>query len=136
MSADARRASASPSCACACQTLPGFTVGPAALGALEAGQRVGRTPRQQLNDLGIETERPVEASVWTNEEGSRFAPAMVGSGVNAGVITLDDGLSRADAEGKTMGEERSRIGCAGTEAMGGRAMHAFFETHIEQGPIL
>ena len=97
-----------------------------------AGLEVIRT----LNDLGIETERPLEASVWTNEEGSRFAPAMVASGVYAGVFTLDYGLSRADADGKTMGEELKRIGYAGTEPVGGRAVHAFFETHIEQGPIL
>ena len=97
-----------------------------------AGLEVIRT----LNDLGIETERPVEASVWTNEEGSRFAPAMVASGVYAGVFTLEYGLSRADADGKTMGEELERIGYAGSEPMGGRPVHAFFETHIEQGPIL
>ena len=97
-----------------------------------AGLEVIRT----LNDHGIQTERPVEASVWTNEEGSRFAPAMVASGVYAGVFTLEYGLSRADADGKTMGEELKRIGYAGTEPMGGRAVHAFFETHIEQGPIL
>ena len=97
-----------------------------------AGLEVIRT----LNDLGIETERPVEASVWTNEEGSRFAPAMVASGVYAGVFTLEYGLSRADADGKTMGEELKRIGYAGSELVGGRPVHAFFETHIEQGPIL
>ena len=97
-----------------------------------AGLEVIRT----LNDLGIETERPVEASVWTNEEGSRFAPAMVASGVYAGVFTLEYGLSRADADGKTMGEELKRIGYAGSEPVGGRPVHAFFETHIEQGPIL
>ena len=97
-----------------------------------AGLEVIRT----FNDLGIETERPVEASVWTNEEGSRFAPAMVASGVYAGVFTLEYGLSRTDADGKTMGEELKRIGYAGSEPMGGRPVHAFFETHIEQGPIL
>ena len=97
-----------------------------------AGLEVIRT----LNDHGIETERPVEASVWTNEEGSRFAPAMVASGVYAGVFTLEYGLSRTDSEGKTMGEELQRIGYAGPEPVGGRAVHAFFETHIEQGPIL
>ena len=97
-----------------------------------AGLEVIRT----LNDLGIETERPVEATVWTNEEGSRFAPAMVASGVYAGVFPLDYGLSRADIDGRTMGEELQRIGYAGTEPVGGRSVHAFFETHIEQGPIL
>ena len=97
-----------------------------------AGLEVMRT----LNDQGIQTERPVETSVWTNEEGSRFAPAMVASGVYAGVFTLEYGLSRADADGKTMGEELKRIGYAGSEPVGGRPVHAFFETHIEQGPIL
>ncbi len=97
-----------------------------------AGLEVIRT----LNDLKIETERPVEASVWTNEEGSRFAPAMVGSGVYAGVFSLDYGHSRTDQQGKTIGEELARIGYLGSEPMGNRPVHAFFETHIEQGPIL
>ena len=97
-----------------------------------AGLEVIRT----LNDLGLETERPVEASVWTNEEGSRFAPAMVGSGVYAGVFSLEYGHSRTDQQGKTIGEELKRIGYLGTEPMGNRPVHAFFETHIEQGPIL
>ena len=97
-----------------------------------AGLEVIRT----LNDHGIETERPVEASVWTNEEGSRFAPAMVGSGVYAGVFSLEYGHSRTDPEGKTLGEELKRIGYLGDQPMGNRPVHAFFETHIEQGPIL
>ncbi len=97
-----------------------------------AGLEVIRT----LNDHGIETERPVEASVWTNEEGSRFAPAMVGSGVYAGVFSLAYGHSRTDQQGKTIGEELKRIGYLGAETMGNRPVHAFFETHIEQGPIL
>src|SRR5687768_7575933 len=88
-----------------------------------------------LNDHGIETERPVEVVIWTNEEGSRFAPAMVASGVFAGVFTLDYGLSRADVDGRTMGEELARIGYAGDRAMG-KPVHAAFELHIEQGPIL
>jgi len=91
---------------------------------------------RSLNDLDIATEHPVEAVVWTNEEGSRFAPAMVASGVFAGAFDLEYGLSRADVDGKTMGEELERIGYAGPEEVGGRAIHAFFETHIEQGPIL
>lgn len=97
-----------------------------------AGLEVIRT----LNDHGTQTERPVEVSVWTNEEGSRFAPSMVASGVYAGVFTLDYGLSRTDSEGKTIGQELERIGYAGSEPVGGRPVHAFFETHIEQGPIL
>lgn len=90
---------------------------------------------RSLNDLGLETEHPVEVAVWTNEEGSRFAPAMVASGVFAGVFDLDYGLTRADPDGKTMGEELARIGYAG-DAPVGRPVHAYFEAHIEQGPIL
>ena len=91
---------------------------------------------RSLNDLGYETEHPVEVVVWTNEEGSRFAPAMVSSGVFGGVFDLEYGLSRADQDGKTMGEELERIGYAGPEDVGGRDVHAYFEAHIEQGPIL
>jgi N-carbamoyl-L-amino-acid hydrolase len=97
-----------------------------------AGLEVIRT----LNDLHYETNAPIEVVVWTNEEGSRFAPAMVASGVFAGVFTEEYGLSRADLDGKTMGEELQRIGYAGDLPVGGRKFGAFFETHIEQGPIL
>lgn len=97
-----------------------------------AGLEVIRT----LNDYNYETQRPVEVAVWTNEEGSRFAPAMVASGVFAGVFDLDYGLSRKDIDGKSMGEELARIGYAGSEPVGGRPAAAFFEAHIEQGPIL
>jgi N-carbamoyl-L-amino-acid hydrolase len=89
-----------------------------------------------LNDYNYETNAPVEVAVWTNEEGSRFAPAMVASGVFAGVFDLAYGLSRADVDGKTMGEELKRIGYAGDQPVGGRPVGAFFEAHIEQGPIL
>ena len=89
-----------------------------------------------LNDLRIETEHPIEVVIWTNEEGSRFAPAMVASGVFAGVFTLEYGLSRKDVDGKTIGEELERIGYAGEAPCGGRPVHAAFELHIEQGPIL
>ncbi|MBR9866076.1 MAG: Zn-dependent hydrolase [Oceanospirillales bacterium] len=88
-----------------------------------------------LNDYNIETDHPVEASIWTNEEGSRFAPAMVASGVFAGVFDLEYGLSRADLDGKTMGEELQRIGYAGEHEVGS-PVKAFFEAHIEQGPVL
>jgi N-carbamoyl-L-amino-acid hydrolase len=91
---------------------------------------------RSLNDHGIETEHPVEVVIWTNEEGSRFAPAMVASGVFAGVFTLEYGLSRKDVDGKTIGEELKRIGYAGDLPCGGRPLHAAFELHIEQGPIL
>lgn len=100
------------------------------------GVLAGLEVLRSLNDLGVETERPVEVAVWTNEEGSRFAPAMVASGVFSGVFDLDYGLSRVDQEGKTIGAELERIGYAGAEAVGGRPLHAYFEAHIEQGPIL
>ncbi len=88
-----------------------------------------------LNDAGATTKAPIEVSAWTNEEGSRFAPAMVSSGVFAGVFDLDYGLGRKDLDGKTIGEELARIGYAG-EAPVGKPVRAFFEAHIEQGPIL
>ena len=97
-----------------------------------AGLEVIRT----LNDLDYETNAPVEVSAWTNEEGSRFAPAMVASGVFGGVFDLAYGLGCADRDGKTIGEELKRIGYAGDMDCGGREVGAFFETHIEQGPIL
>jgi N-carbamoyl-L-amino-acid hydrolase len=97
-----------------------------------AGLEVIRT----LNDMSYETAAPVEVSAWTNEEGSRFAPAMVSSGVFAGAFDLDYGLSRRDLEDKTIGEELARIGYAGEAEVGGRPFGAFFEAHIEQGPIL
>jgi len=89
-----------------------------------------------LNDHNIQTKHAIEASVWTNEEGSRFPPAMVASGVFAGVFDLEYGLSRADLDGLTMGEELERIGYNGALEVGNRAFKAFFEAHIEQGPIL
>jgi N-carbamoyl-L-amino-acid hydrolase len=89
-----------------------------------------------LNDLDIRTKHPIEVAMWTNEEGSRFAPAMVASGVFAGEFTLEQGLASKDVDGKTFGEELSRIGYAGPVPVGGRPVHAFFELHIEQGPIL
>ncbi len=88
-----------------------------------------------LNDAGYETNAPVEVAVWTNEEGARFAPAMVASGVFAGAFDLDYALSRTDPEGKRFGEELQRIGYAGPEPVGFR-IGAYFEAHIEQGPIL
>jgi N-carbamoyl-L-amino-acid hydrolase len=102
-----------------------------ALGVL-AALEVVRT----MNDLGVQTRHPVEVSMWTNEEGSRFAPSMVASGVFAGVFALDHALGLTDSAGKTMGAELQRIGFAGDQPMGGRPIHAFFELHIEQGPIL
>ncbi|WP_425044102.1 Zn-dependent hydrolase [Primorskyibacter sp. S87] len=89
-----------------------------------------------LNDLGIKTRHPIVATNWTNEEGTRFAPAMLASGVFAGMHTQDWAYEREDAAGKTFGDELARIGWRGDEEVGARKMHAFFELHIEQGPIL
>lgn len=89
-----------------------------------------------LNDLGIKTRHPIVVTNWTNEEGTRFAPAMLASGVFAGVHGLEWAYDRTDAEGKRFGDELERIGWLGEEAVGARKMRAFFELHIEQGPIL
>ena len=98
-----------------------------------AGLEIVRT----LNDLAYQTEAPVEIVAWTNEEGSRFSPAMVGSGVFAGVFDLSYGLERPDnVTGVSLGAELDRIGFAGPEPVGGRKVAAYFEAHIEQGPIL
>ncbi|HEK1011500.1 TPA: Zn-dependent hydrolase [Pseudomonas putida] len=97
-----------------------------------AGLEVIRT----LNDLGIETEAPLEVVVWTNEEGSRFPPCMMGSGVFAGKFTLEDTLAKRDAQGVTVGEALNAIGYAGQRAVLGHPVGAYFEAHIEQGPIL
>ena len=89
-----------------------------------------------MNDLGIKTKHPIVATNWTNEEGTRFAPAMLASGVFAGIHTQDWAYDREDAEGLKFGDELARIGWKGEEEVGARKMHAFFELHIEQGPIL
>ncbi|MCC0078523.1 MAG: Zn-dependent hydrolase [Rhodobacter sp.] len=98
------------------------------LGALEAVRT--------MNDLGVRTKHPIVVVNWTNEEGTRFAPAMLASGVFAGRHTLDWALDRVDAKGKRFGDELERIGWKGDEPVGARKMHALFELHIEQGPIL
>ncbi|MER9288905.1 Zn-dependent hydrolase [Mesorhizobium sp. M0510] len=91
---------------------------------------------RSLNDLGIKTKHPIVVTNWTNEEGSRFAPAMMASGVFAGVLDQDDVYGHVDKQGKKFGEELERIGWKGSEKVGDRKIHAFFELHIEQGPIL
>ncbi|MAU95075.1 MAG: Zn-dependent hydrolase [Fulvimarina sp.] len=98
------------------------------LGALE----IVRT----LNDLNIKTKHPIVVANWTNEEGARFAPAMLASGVFAGIHEEEWAKGRKDAKGKRFGDELKRIGWEGEETVGARKMHAFFELHIEQGPIL
>ncbi len=98
------------------------------MGALE----VMRT----LHENHVQTERPLVIVDWTNEEGSRFAPAMVASGVWAGALERDWAYSRTDRNGKKQGEELARIGYKGTVPARRWPVHAYFEYHIEQGPML
>lgn len=98
------------------------------LGALEVVQT--------LNDAGVETERPIEVVSWSNEEGVRFQPDMLGSGVFAGKFDLEFAYSREDKEGNTFGEELERIGYHGKEPCEPRDLHSYIELHVEQGPKL
>jgi N-carbamoyl-L-amino-acid hydrolase len=97
-----------------------------------AGLEVLRT----LDDHGIETEAPLEVAFWTNEEGSRFVPVMMGSGVFAGAFTLEHAYAAKDTAGKSVKEELERIGYVGPESPGAHPVGAYLETHIEQGPVL
>ncbi|VVD60392.1 amidase, hydantoinase/carbamoylase family protein [Pandoraea cepalis] len=99
-----------------------------------AGLEVLRT----LNDNGIVTEAPLEVAVWTNEEGSRFVPVMMGSGVYAGAFTLDHALAQKDRDGVSVADALRAIGYAGSAPAVGQAgaVGAYFEAHIEQGPVL
>jgi beta-ureidopropionase / N-carbamoyl-L-amino-acid hydrolase len=89
-----------------------------------------------ISDAGYETSAPLMIVNWTNEEGSRFAPAMLASGVYAGVFTQDYAYTREDREGRNFGDELARIGYRGSEPVGSHKFQAMFELHIEQGPIL
>jgi N-carbamoyl-L-amino-acid hydrolase len=101
------------------------------------GVMAGLEVVRSLNDLGYETEAPIEIVAWTNEEGARFSPAMVGSGAFTGVFDLAYALDRPDnMSGVKLGAELERIGFAGPEPVGLRPVAAYFEAHIEQGPIL
>lgn len=91
---------------------------------------------RSLDDMGVRTRHPIVVTNWTNEEGTRFAPAMVASGVFAGAIDEAWAKDRRDAQGLRFGDELRRIGWEGAEPAGLRRMHAMFEYHIEQGPIL
>lgn len=97
-----------------------------------AGLEVMRT----LQEKNIDTEAPLELIIWTNEEGARFVPVMMGSGVYCNVFTLETALSAQDTEGKTVREELTAIGYAGDYPVPGHALGAYIEAHIEQGPIL
>jgi N-carbamoyl-L-amino-acid hydrolase len=100
------------------------------------GVMAGLEVLRVLHDANYVTEAPIEVAVWTNEEGCRFAPAMVASGVFGGAFELDYALAIKDRDGETFGEALKKIGYDGSEAVGGREIGAFFEAHIEQGPIL
>jgi N-carbamoyl-L-amino-acid hydrolase len=97
-----------------------------------AGLEVVRT----LNDLNIRTEAPIEVAFWTNEEGSRFVPVMMGSGVFCGAFSLETAYAARDVDGLSVGEELARIGYRGEQTPGAHPIGAYFETHIEQGPVL
>jgi len=100
------------------------------------GVMAGLEVIRSLNDLDLETDAPVEVVVWTNEEGSRFPPCMMGSGVFAGKLDLAETLAKQDEQGLVVGEELQRIGYAGSRPVLGHPVGAYFEAHIEQGPIL
>ncbi|MEM9657411.1 MAG: Zn-dependent hydrolase [Planctomycetota bacterium] len=89
-----------------------------------------------LNDADLQTDAPLEVVNWTNEEGARFSPAMIGSGVWSGQFDLEYGRSREDKEGVTIGQELTRLGFAGTTPCRPFPIRAAFELHIEQGPVL
>ncbi|MCE8043496.1 Zn-dependent hydrolase [Halomonas daqingensis] len=91
---------------------------------------------ETLNENNVMTDSPLEICVWTNEEGSRFAPPMISSGVFGGSYDLEYALSREDADGVTLGEALETIGYAGKLPCGEHPLGAFIEIHIEQGPVL
>lgn len=89
-----------------------------------------------LNEQGIKTKAPLEVAAWTNEEGSRFVPVMMGSGVFRKAFTLEHAYAACDVDGKSAGDELKRIGYIGEQEPGNHPMGAYFEAHIEQGPVL
>jgi N-carbamoyl-L-amino-acid hydrolase len=89
-----------------------------------------------LNDAGVETNAPLMVVNWTDEEGARFSPAMLASGVHAGVFTENYALQRTDRDGRSFGDELQRIGYRGPVPAGETRFQAMFELHIEQGPVL
>lgn len=91
---------------------------------------------EALNDADVETERPLELVAWSNEEGVRFQPDMLGSGVYTGVFDREYAYSREDKEGKTFGDELERIGYKGDVPAEAGDIHCYFELHVEQGPVL
>ncbi|MFA5664268.1 Zn-dependent hydrolase [Castellaniella sp.] len=100
------------------------------------GVMAGLEVMRILNDHGVRTQAPLELMIWTNEEGARFAPAMMGSGVFCGAIPLQSALETVDRDGKTVGDELARSGYAGSLPVPGVLPDSYFEAHIEQGPVL
>ena len=101
------------------------------LGVL-SGLEVLRT----LDDNNVRTKRPVEVVSWTDEEGARFSSSMIGAFVFAGRFDLEEVYAKRDSDGLTFGDELKRIGYCGEVTVGGRALDAYYELHIEQGPVL
>lgn len=91
---------------------------------------------ETLNDAGVKTRRPLAVAFFTNEEGARFAPDMMGSMVHQGHIALDTALSAVGIDGSRVDENLARIGYAGKTPCGFLRAHAYVELHIEQGPVL
>lgn len=100
------------------------------------GVMAGLEVVRALNDAGIETDAPIDIVDWTDEEGARFSAGCIGSGVFSGIRELDSALALTDADGTSVAKALEDIGYAGPEAVGGFPIKAYFETHIEQGPIL
>ncbi|MFC3110822.1 Zn-dependent hydrolase [Undibacterium arcticum] len=100
------------------------------------GVLAGLEIMRSLREHDIVTEAPLELAIWTNEEGSRFVPVMMGSGVFANKFPLETALDACDVAGKSVRDELRAIGYAGIAPVGGRPLGAYFEAHIEQGPIL
>ena len=98
------------------------------------GVMAGLEVVRALNDAGVTTRAPLEVASWTNEEGSRFVPTMMGSGVFTGVYSLDDVLAHEDVDGVSVAAALKAIGCAGDARP--HKVAAYFEAHIEQGPVL
>jgi beta-ureidopropionase / N-carbamoyl-L-amino-acid hydrolase len=100
------------------------------------GVLAGLEVLRALNDAEVVTDKPVGVAIWTNEEGTRFIPTMGGSGAFAKIFTLDYLLAQRDVDGISFGEALRGIGYAGSAPVGERTVDAYFEAHIEQGPIL
>ncbi|MFQ5830656.1 MAG: M20 family metallo-hydrolase, partial [Candidatus Methylomirabilia bacterium] len=102
----------------------------------QLGVLCGLETIRSLNDHGVRTRHPVSLAIFTNEEGARFQPAMIASGVMAGKIPLEDAYNARDKDGVRLVDELERIGYLGPEPCAARPIRAYLELHIEQGPTL